>query len=261
MFDYHIHSRVSYDSKEIPEQIVMAALNRGLKEICFTDHLDYGTSPAGESLVFDTADYNANYDHLTASGLKIRRGFEFGMLPDNRSTFQTDLSRREFDFVIGSVHFVAGEDVYFEPYWKERSQNKAEQLYFEEVLKCVIAHDDFDVLGHLTYIGKVRVNPELRSISYCEHQELFDEIFRILIQKGKGIEVNTSGFDRCGDYLPGIEFLKRFKELGGEIVTVGSDAHAANRVGQYCTEVCKMVSEIFGFVTTFENRKPMFHKV
>lgn len=261
MFDYHIHSRVSYDSREIPEQIVRAALDRGLKEICFTDHLDYGISPAGESLVFETEVYNANYDHLSADGLKIRRGFEFGMLPDNRDTFKADIARRDFDFVIGSVHFVEEEDVYFEPYWNGRTQYEAERLYFDEVLKCVKVHDDFDVLGHLTYISKVRVNPQLRPISYHEHQELFDEIFRLLIKKGKGIEVNTSGKDRCGDYLPGVAFLRRFKELGGEIVTVGSDAHAANRVGQYCNEVCQMIGEIFGYVATFENRKPIFHKV
>ena len=261
MFDYHIHSRVSYDSKEIPENIVKAAIDRGLKEICFTDHLDYGVSPAGESLTFETEIYNQNYDHLVCSDLKIRRGFEFGMLPDNQDTFQQDLARRHFDFVIGSVHFVEEQDVYFEPYWQGRSQHEAEQLYFEEVLKCVKTHDAFDVLGHLTYISKVRVNPQLRPIAYSEHHELFDEIFRTLVLKGKGIEVNTSGKDRCGDFLPGLEFLKRFKELGGEIVTVGSDAHAANRVGQYCNEVCQMIGEIFGFVATFENRRPIFHKL
>ena len=261
MFDYHIHSRVSYDSKEIPEQIIKTALDRGLKEICFTDHLDYGESPAGESLVFETEVYNENYDHLEAEGLKIRRGFEFGMLPDNQDTFKADLMRRSFDFVIGSVHFVDSQDVYFKPYWEGRTQREAEALYFEEVLKCIKVHDDFDILGHITYIGKVRVNPVLRPLSYEEHADVFDEILRTVIEKGKGIEVNTSGKDRCGDYLPGIAFLKRFKELGGEIVTVGSDAHAANRVGQYCHEVCKMVSDVFGHVCTFENRKPIFHRL
>ena len=261
MFDYHIHSRVSYDSKSIPEDIVKQALNAGLKEICFTDHLDYGKSPAGESLVFETDVYNANYDHLSAPGLKIRRGFEFGMTPFNQSTFKSDLKRRDFDFVIGSVHFVNEDDVFFAPYWEGKTQKEAERQYFEEILKCVRVHDDFDVLGHVTYVSKVKINPDKRSILYREHDDVFDEIFRILIDKGKGIEVNTSGVDRCGDYLPGVEFLCRFKELGGLIVTVGSDAHQAHRVGQYCHDACKMVSEIFGYVCSFENRKPIFHKL
>lgn len=261
MFDYHIHSRVSYDSKAVPEDIVQQALGAGLKEICFTDHLDYGVSYTGEPLVFDTENYNANYDHLSAEGLKIRRGFEFGMNPYNQDKFRQELKRRHFDFVIGSVHFVKELDVFFEPYWEGKTQHEVEQQYFEEILKCVKVHDAFDVLGHVTYIGKIKINPNKQPIPYKQYGDIFDEIFRILIAKGKGIEVNTSGVDRCGDYLPGAEYLLRFKELGGEIVTVGSDAHQAVRVGQYCHDACKMVSEIFGYVCTFENRTPIFHKL
>lgn len=65
----------------------------------------------------------------------------------------------------------------------------------------------------------------------------------------------------CGDCLPGSEYLRRFKELGGQIVTAGSDAHHANRVGQYCTDVCKAVQEVFGYVCTFESGKPQFHRL
>ena len=92
-------------------------------------------------------------------------------------------------------------------------------------------------------------------------QEITDEIFRVLIQKGKGIEVNTSGKDRCGAFLPDEAYLRRFKELGGEIVTVGSDAHSFDRVGQYCKEACELVNQIFGHICTFEDRKPIFHKL
>ena len=84
---------------------------------------------------------------------------------------------------------------------------------------------------------------------------------KVLVHKGKGLEVNTSGMDACGDYLPGLEYLRRFRELGGEIVTVGSDAHHANRVGQYCLDACEMLREIFGYVCTFEERKPQFHRL
>ena len=83
----------------------------------------------------------------------------------------------------------------------------------------------------------------------------------MLAQKGKGLEMNTSGVDRCGDFLPTKDMFLRFKELGGEIVTVGSDAHRANRVGQYSFVVCDMMKEIFGHICTFEDRKPIFHKL
>ena len=75
------------------------------------------------------------------------------------------------------------------------------------------------------------------------------------------MEINTSGVDRCGDFLPGLAYLKRFKELGGEIVTVGSDAHDVRRVGQYTLQACEMLKEVFGYVCTFEDRKPIFHKL
>lgn len=84
---------------------------------------------------------------------------------------------------------------------------------------------------------------------------------RVLISKGKGMEVNTSGADRVGEFLPSFEFLRRFKELGGEIVTVGSDAHDISRLGQYIPEALEMLKGIFGYVCTFEKRTPIFHKL
>ena len=90
---------------------------------------------------------------------------------------------------------------------------------------------------------------------------MVDEILRTLAKKGKGMEVNTSGMDRAGDYLPGAVYLKRFQELGGKIVTVGSDAHRCDRVGQYSFEVCRMLKDIFGHVCTFRDREPVFHRL
>ena len=84
---------------------------------------------------------------------------------------------------------------------------------------------------------------------------------KILVAKGIGMEINTSGVDCAGTFLPSTDYLKRFKELGGEIVTIGSDAHDAVRVGQYIPEAMEIVKDIFGYVCTFENRKPIFHKL
>jgi histidinol-phosphatase (PHP family) len=122
-------------------------------------------------------------------------------------------------------------------------------------------HTDFDVLGHLTYISKARSNPTKRLLPYEWYREVYDEILKILVAKGKGMEINSSGVDRCGDFLPHAQYLRRFKELGGEIVTVGSDAHTADRVGQYMDRACQLAMEIFGHVCTFENRTPIFHKL
>ena len=205
--------------------------------------------------------YNAAYDELVHTDIKIRRGFEFGLLPDNMETLNSDLSRRHFDFVIGSVHFVKGMDIYLPEYWKSVTIDQAEEQSLQQTLDCVVAHDAFDVLGHLTYICKVGGNPIKRPVEYARYREMIDEILSVLAQKGKGLEINTSGMDRAGVFLPSAEYLRRFKELGGEIVTVGSDAHNGQRVGQYCREACQLASEVFGYVCTFENRKPIFHKI
>ena len=261
MFDFHMHSRVSFDGHDTGEALAKAALAKGLREICFTDHLDY--DPLGKMgiLAFDTDAYNAEYDHLEIPGLVIRRGMEFGMDRNNVAQFEKDLQRRPFDFVLGSIHFVDGLDVYFDEFWAGKTVFQAERRCLEETLACVQLHENFDVLAHLTYISKTHAHPDPRPVPYGDHRELIDEILRQLALRGKGLEMNTSGVDRCGGYLPTAGFFRRFKELGGEIVTIGSDAHRCNRVGQYTFEACEILKDIFGYVCTFENRKPIFHKL
>lgn len=260
MFDYHIHSRVSFDGHDTGRELALAARERGLREICFTDHRDYVPGEI-QTMVFDPEDYSREYDSLEVRGLKIRRGMEFGMTPGNKALFHRDISLRKFDFVLGSVHFVEDEDVYFAPYWQGKTLREAEGRYLEETLACVTAHDDFDVLAHLNFLSKSPACPQPRALPYEEHAELVDAIFAQLIRKGKGLEMNTSGVDRGVGFLPERRLFERFRELGGEIVTVGSDAHRSNRVGQYADTACGILGEIFGYVCTFENRQPIFHKI
>ena len=261
MFDFHMHSHVSFDGHDSAINMARAAAAAGMKEICFTDHMDYDPMHPEYSYAFDIAVYNKEYIDLHVPGLKIRYGFEFGMLPDNQAQFEKDLSRRKWDFVLGSAHFAGGQDVYRAEYWVEKTPYQAILGSLEETLACVKNHDAYDVLAHLTFVGKAGGNPNKQPILYKDYREVVDEIFKILAAKGKGLELNTSGLDRCGDYLPGMEYLRRFKELGGEIVTVGSDAHHGNRAGQYCHEACRAVQEIFGYVCTFESRNPQFHRL
>ena len=260
MFDFHMHSTVSYDGRGTPRQMAEAAVAAGLKEICFTDHLDYTHKLPKSETAFSQEKYAEAYDDLNMPGLLIRKGAEVGLTPWNMDEISIDLSVRPYDFVIGSVHFIHDEDPYFPYFWEGKSVDQAEQMYFEEMLRCVQLHDDFDVLGHLTYISKTGAHPAPRQIPLSRYRNQVAQIMEELIRKGKGIEVNTSGLDRCGAYLPSEEYLQLFKDLGGQIVTVGADAHTPNRVGQYTMEACKMVCDIFGYVCTFADRKPIFHK-
>lgn len=259
MFDFHMHSLVSPDGHDTSVAMAKAALAAGLREICFTDHLDY--VPDMWYMAFDTAVYNGAYDALELPGLTIRRGMEFGMTPDNQARFLQDLQRRPFDFVIGSVHIVDGEDIYYPMFWQERTVAQAYERYLQEVLSCVKTHAGFDVLGHMTYISKARSNPTKEPVRYEDFVNLIDEILKTLVDKGIGLELNTSGLARSGDFLPPRRFLERYRELGGEIVTIGSDAHTAGRVGDHVPEGLEILKDIFGYVCTFAERKPVFHKL
>lgn len=261
MYDFHIHSRVSFDGRDRGLDLALAAATAGLREICFTDHLDYDPMGTIADMAFDTADYNSEYEGLSVPGLKIRLGVEFGMTPDNREQFHRDLKRRDFDFVLGSVHFTDGLDVFFSEYWMGKTVFEAERRYLEETLRCVESHDDFDVLAHLNFVSKSPAHPAPRPLPYADHREIVDEILKALVRKGKGMEMNTSGIDRRAGFLPTEEIIRRFHELGGQIVTVGSDAHRCERVGQYIPEACGLLRDIFGYVCTFENRQPVFHKL
>ena len=230
MYDYHMHSRVSFDAKDSGLDMARAAAARGLKEICFTDHIDY--TPKMD-MVFDTAVYNAEYNGLEVPGLLIRRGMEFGLTPDNPDQLKKDLQRRPFDFVLGSVHLVDGVDIYLQPYWQDKTYDEAVRRHLQTTLECGRGHEDYDVLGHLTYIAKCGANPRKELLRYSDHKAIMDEIMLELVRRGKGMELNTSGIDRCGGPLPTLDYFQRFYELGGRIVTVGSDSHDVARAGQY----------------------------
>lgn len=261
MFDYHLHTTVSFDGIGTPQELVAAAQKSGLKEICFTDHYDFNSDPTLERNIFTPKAYHTAYDTLTAPDLIIRRGVEFGLTTWNQPHLEELLRTHSFDFVIGSVHFIDGYDPYEAAYWENLTPDAALRKYLLGTLDCVKVHHNFDVLGHLTYVCKSVHNPTHGPVPFMDYLDITDEIMKTLVTKGIGMEINTSGIDRAGTFLPSADYLKRFKELGGEIVTVGSDAHDAARVGQYVAEALEILKDIFGYVCTFENRKPIFHKL
>ena len=163
--------------------------------------------------------------------------------------------------MIGSVHYAGGYDPYYPEFWINNGKEDAFEKYLLKTLECVKAHKDFDVLGHLNYVCKSSHNPTHKPLYYADYADICDEIMKILAQNGKGMEINTSGVDRVGDFLPSREFIKRFRELGGEIVTVGSDSHDDTRIGQYINGALEIAKDVFGYVCTFENRKAIYHKI
>lgn len=260
MFDFHVHSSVSYDSASAAEAMAKAAVAAGLKEICFTDHFDNHTDPAEPPFTFAMEDYRKAYEGLELPGLVIRKGLEFGLTEWNTEEFRRWEAKYPFDFIIGSVHEVAGKDPYWSEYWT--GDLRADfRRYLEHVLLCVQTHEGFDVLGHMTFVAKSAYNPGRCGVPFREYQELTDAIMKELVRKGIGMEINTSSMDKVGEFMPSDAHVRRFKELGGQIITVGSDAHDPGRVGQHSARALALLKEVFGYVCTFQNRQPVFHKL
>ena len=259
MFDFHMHTSVSFDSETTAADMIRAAETAGLREICFTDHYDCHWLDNEAHDLFTLDAYRAAYDTLPDSPVTVHRGVEMGLTRWNRSIAEVFTQSYPLDFVIGSLHFVDGYDPYDKKYWDGKTMHTAYRRYLEEILDCVRTHDDFDVLGHLTYVAKSPNNPYRIPVPYEDFTALTDEIMRVLIKKGKGMEINTSGVDRVGDFLPSARHLQRFCELGGRVVTIGSDAHDPSRVGQYSDRAVAVCKEIFGHACTFAQRNPVFH--
>lgn len=262
LWDTHMHSQFSGDSKAPQDDMVAAAIGKKLAGICFTDHLDIDYPDDPELFLLDLPNYSASVDALREkykATFPILMGLELGLQPHLASIHDEILSQYPFDFVIGSSHLVHGVDPYYPPYFEGRSEREAFDEYFESILENISAFNNFDVYGHLDYV--VRYSPSRgASYNYGDHVDIIDEILKALIAKGKGIEINTAGFKYGLDHPnPTEDIIKRYRELGGEMITVGADAHEPTHVGYDFDRVCGILADAgFRYFTVFKERKPHF---
>ena len=262
MFDFHLHCSISVDSDCPPEEHVRRAEELGLKEICFTDHYDFNDeperNPARPHSLFDVEHYHNVLEAVHSDRVKIRRGVEFGMAPWSVPHMTALIASYPFDLVIGSIHYINGFSPFYEDFW-QLYQGSGEERYLTHVLERVKLHRDFDVLAHLTFPGKSPYKPDKAPMRYEAFPDLYDAILSALVENGQGLEINTSAVSAIGECLPSITFLRRFRELGGEVITVGSDAHKSALLAQHMDIALALAKEVFGYVCTFEQRKPIFH--
>ncbi len=254
--DYHMHTWFSGDSEADPREHVKQAIALGLDEICFTDHRDFDYPI--DSFELDIEKYYQMImilkeefkDHII-----IKWGIEIGLDMNYQKEINELINRYPFDFVIGSIHVINHTEFYYGDFFKGLVKEDAHRYFFEETLRCVKNFDCFNVLGHLDYI--MRYGPyENKKVEYNKYQDIIDEIFKTLIAKGKGIEINTSGYavnGNCG--FPNYQQIKRYYDLGGKIITIGTDSHTSDRVGQYINDVVEHLKKIgFKDVSTFAKR-------
>ncbi|MCL2855071.1 MAG: histidinol-phosphatase HisJ family protein [Defluviitaleaceae bacterium] len=260
-FDYHTHTNHSFDSSATVDGMVQRAISLGLEEYAITDHIDF-TWP--DCRIISPHGIAANVKAMQAAKeryadqIKILVGVEFGLRPDCEEAAAKIAKAYDFDIVIGSMHEINGSDFYYPELHKGRTKHEVFQLYFENALETVIACDSFDILGHLDYVERYARFPD-KTLHHADYREIVDEILKVIIRKDKGIEINTSGFAYgLGRTHPQVGIVKRYRELGGEIITVGSDTHKPENIAHSFDKAYEVLKEAgFNHITRFCKRKPI----
>ena len=263
-YDYHLHTINSHDGQSSMEEMLGQAIALGLKGICITEHLDfYDDMPKAYTRMLDLEHYANECKALREkyqSQIVLKFGIELTLVPKVKHRITEALEKYDFDFVIGSSHLVDDIDIGLDygNFFQNHGDEYTYRRYLDSVYENILIFDDFDVYGHIDYIIRYGKD-EPKYLDLAKYQEQIDKILLELIKRGKGIEVNTSGFKYgLGLPHPNYEILKRYKELGGEILTIGSDAHHTKHLALNFTEVrAKLIELGFTKYTIFEKRKPL----
>lgn len=271
--DYHVHCEFSDNSVYPMEDVVRDAIDLGLEEICFTDHVDYGIKvdwDSGEEIRWRNGEPFANVDYPRyfakieelqskyEGQIRIRKGLELGVQTHTIPEYNRLTEKNPLDFAILSIHQVHDKEFWNGEFQQGKTQQEYNDEYYQELLQVVKNFKNYSVLGHMDLIvryDKAGVYP------FEKEKDTIAEILKTVIADGKGIEVNTSSV-RYGlkDSQPGRKILKLYRELGGRIITIGSDSHRKDHLGAYIQPARDMLRELgYTEFCTFENGKPVFH--
>ncbi len=262
--DYHVHTDFSGDCNMPLEVACRAAVKLGIKEIAVTDHLDLDYPKEDLSFNFDYHAYSASLAKMQEryrGELNIVKGIEIGLQPHVLAKCNEFLEGKHFNFIIASLHAVDRKELHGGDFFAGRDKYAAFRKYLQEVYFCLKGFEKFHVLGHIDLVRRYG-NYADNSMEYNDYADLFDLIFKELIDRGKGLEINTSGFQYgLKSPHPSMAILKRYRELGGEIITIASDAHTLERLGENFSLACKMAQEAgFRYFARFPDGKVVFEK-
>lgn len=273
--DYHVHTEFSDDSIYPMEQVIKDAIAMQMDEICFTDHVDYGIKEdwdCGHPIKYrgNAPFANVNYpiyiakiqelQHRYSGQIAIKSGLEFGIQIHTISKYNILFQKYPFDFIILSVHQIEDKEFWTQDFQKGKTQKEYNERYYEEILKIVKVYQNYSVLGHLDLIARYDKNG---SYPFEKIEPIISEILKIVIEHGKGIELNTS-YHRYGlnDTTPSVNILKLYRKLGGEIITLGSDSHNPEHLGTYIEEAKHLLKDLgFSYFCTYDKMQPIYHNL
>ncbi len=259
IMDYHLHSRHSMDGRQTVEEICLRAMELGLQEICFTEHIEphhpdpkSDIPPVYSKWLAEIESMRTKYPELI-----LRQGLEIGDNPPYRNEILQTLQSLPLDFHLLSLHLVDNVDPFEPVFFEGKSKEAAYRRYVECRAESVLSFPDYDSIAHLGYVCKFAPYPPTeRPLRYCHAPDEFDAIFKHLAQNGKAMEINTSGLRATDSPIPGADLIKRYLELGGEFFTFGSDAHAPDQLYSH-VEKAKEIARTCGakWQVSFVKRK------
>lgn len=265
--DLHMHTSSSFDGNYPAELMCKAAIENSLSTIAFTDHFDVDFFERHNLDVRQKSSYEdiISAKEAFADKIQVLRGIEMGQPTYDTALTEKSLARFEYDFVIGSIHNLRETPDFCELDYPNLTQENIYSLlekYFEEEL-LLAKWNGFDTLAHLTYPMRYIVQSGRFNTDLSRYDDIVDEIFKTLIANGKALEINTSGLRQpIGKTMPTENYVRRFKELGGELLTLGSDAHFTEHVGAGIDQGYEIAEACgFKYVTYFKDRKPIQVKI
>lgn len=252
--DYHMHSKYSFDAVQTIEQAIKKAISMNTSEVCLTEHISFDPDDKSYNF-FNFSDYEREINELShkyQDAIKVKIGLEAGEIHLYNNEFNKFFRENNLDFIIGSIHNI--NRLGLNTNLREFGSSTTYKNYFNEVL-TLASNSDFDVLGHLDLVQRYAFKT-YGVYEFNTYKDIIHEILKTLITNGKGIEVNTSGLKE-NLLFPKLEILQMYKDLKGEIITVGSDSHNYNRVGENIENTYNLLKDIgFKYVFTFEKRQP-----
>ncbi|AYD40118.1 histidinol phosphate phosphatase [Clostridium fermenticellae] len=255
MFDTHIHTKFSTDSDMKIEKALNDAKRKGLSLI-ITDHMDLKFPKKG-LFCFDEKKYFEEYSKYKGNNLLI--GIEIGMKEDCETESRKLINDNCFDYVIGSIHLIDDQDLYYGEYYSGKTKKQAYDKYFKTMFDCVRMYDFIDSMGHIDYISRYAKFDD-KEIYYNEHANLIDSIFNVIIERDQCIELNTRRLSDKTAVKGMIPIYKRFRELGGRYITIGSDAHNVDAIGMNFKVGLEIADMCNLKIVYFKNRKREYEK-
>ena len=274
--DCHTHTRFSVDSDADIIGMIEKAMSLGLSAYAVTDHCEcnrwYSEEHYPDETTYRYFDFGRDFENSVTAVTKLKEkydgklnlicGVEMGQGNQVPEIAEKIVSDKRLDFVIGSMHQLPKtEDFAFIEYDKMtvEEMEKLLEKYFMEVYN-LSKWGKFDILGHLTYPLRYIEDKGNIKVDMSRYEEIIREIFKTIIYNGKGIEINTSGLrQKYGKPFPEYRFVKMYKELGGEILSVGSDAHTVADLGKGVADGAEIAKQAgFKYLCYFKERKPQF---